>query len=315
MKDRSFINSLGSSLHQAALFVLAFAMGCAPMPKEDLIQKVEEPAEEIEGESPTEIAPDQEEPTPSAKHTFTDTIQEGKDFRHPALHFEMLWVPPGNFLIGSKQKDAPENEKSGALVRITRGFWLASKETTQELYEAVMQENPSDFKDAHKPVEGVAYYEALDFCNKLTRFEQAHGRLEPTLRYHLPTEAQWEFAAKGGAHAQKLDFPAVDQGTWHKGNSPGGPNRPAMKAPHPLGFYDIFGNVAEFCYGRAAPLPTTSETDWIGPQDGNFCVARGGSWYSPPGECSATNRLEVLPTFSMSMIGFRLALSTALAGK
>lgn len=298
---------------------LAFFYGCAPIAKEDLSQVDEKEEhrtaptkEDSQPEAPT--APE-DPPKKASTRSYSTEILKGQDFRHPTLHFEMVWMPPGNFLIGSNDKNAPANEKSGSLVSITKGFWLARKETSQELYEAVMQENPSDFKGAQRPVENLAYFEASDFCEKLTRFEQSQGRLPSTFRYHLPTEAQWEFAAKGGAEAQKLEFPTIDKTAWHKGNSTAGPAQPGKKTPHPLGFYDIFGNVAELCFGRAAPLPSTSQKDWIGPQDGDFCVARGGSWFSPPVECNATKRMEVLPTSRMSTVGFRLALGSALAGR
>ncbi len=242
----------------------------------------------------------------------SDELEEGKDFKHPTMHFEMVWVEPGNFFLGAKKNAPGQKGKTGILVTLTKGFWLAKYETTQEIYEAVMHDNPSDFPSPRHPVENLAYFEAEDFCNRLTAWEKENGRLPGSLRYHLPTEAQWEFAAKGGNNAHILTFPSLDESAWHKENSTGGPSNIGLKAAHPLGFHDLIGNVSELCYGRAAPYPVTAQKDWIGPQDGNFCIARGGGWYSTPAECAETTRMEVLPSFKMSMVGFRFAVSSTM---
>lgn len=235
----------------------------------------------------------------------------GDSFTHPTLPLEMIWVKPGHYFMGSNQDNAPLSEKPNALVSISTGFWLAKYETTQELYQAVTNENPSEFNFARQPVENVAYYEAERFCERLTAHEQKEGRLPENYQYHLPTESQWEFVAKGGSNASKEEFPPFEYYAWHNENCKS-PNIIGMKEPHPLGFHDMLGNVSELCYGRLATLPALPKKDWIGPQDGSFCVARGGNWFVAPSECTPTVRLETLPAFQMAHIGFRVALSNIL---
>ena len=250
-------------------------------------------------------------PPPSAKLEDSQKPQFGKSFTHPSLSLEMIWVDPGHYWMGSKAENAPKNEKPNALVSISKGFWLAKFETTQELYKSVTNENPSDFQEPKQPVENVAYYEAEGFCERLTAYEQKLGRLPDNFEYHLPTESQWEFVAKGGANGTKLEFPPFEYYVAHKENSRG-PSIVGLKEPHPLGFYDMQGNISELCYGRAATLPAIPKKDWIGPQDGDFCIARGGSWFVPPAECTKTARMETLPAFKMANVGFRIALSDIL---
>jgi formylglycine-generating enzyme required for sulfatase activity len=271
--------------------------------------------EEFSYEDPEQNQPDTDpqpnrNPVPD-KLVGAEKPQYGKSFSHPTLPLEMIWVDPGHYWMGSKRDDAPESEKPNALVSISKGFWLAKYETTQELYQAITQENPSEFKFARQPVEYVAYYEAEDFCEKLTAVEKQSGRLPDNYSYHLPTESQWEFVAKGGSQASKVEFPPFEYYAWHKDNCKS-PNIVGMKEPHPLGFYDILGNVSELCYGRYATLPSLPKKDWIGPQDGQFCVARGGNWFVEPSLCTTTARLDTLPTFQMAHIGFRIALSDIL---
>ena len=271
--------------------------------------------EQVPDEVPVTDQP-KEDPQPMRnpvpeKLVESEKPQTGKSFSHPTLPLEMIWVDPGHYWMGSRADNAPDNEKPNALVSISTGFWLATYETTQELYQAVTNENPSEFKFPRQPVEYVAYYEAEIFCEKLTAFEKQQGRLPDNYSYHLPTESQWEFVAKGGSEASKEEFPPFEYYVWHKGNCKS-PNIVGLKEPHPLGFYDILGNVSELCYGRYATLPSLPKKDWIGPQDGRFCVARGGNWFVDPSQCTPTVRLDTLPTFQMAHIGFRVALSDIL---
>ena len=303
----SHFNDFLRSIYSTSLILVVFAFsGCGNDPSQ-----YSSPPYEEEENSPGSLKAS----TSTQNHETieaTTTLTAGQNFRHPELPLEMIWVKPGSFRMGSKSEKAPKNEKPNAIVSVTQGYWLARNETTQRLYEAVMQENPSEFLNPEQPVENLAYYEAQGFCEKLTEHEQSNNRLPPGYRYHLPTETQWEFAAKGGAEAHLQKFPPTNEYVWHKGNSPGGPNVIGKKSAHPLGFFDILGNISEFCYGRSAPLPSLPQKDWIGSQEGQFCVARGGNWFVEPTECTNTIRFETLPSFKISSVGFRLALSNIL---
>ena len=303
----SHFNVFLKSLFSTSLVLAGFSFsGCGDDP-----HQYTTPPPDYEENSPGSLQASTPKPTQKAKDA-TSTLTAGKNFHHPELPLEMIWVKPGSFRMGSKSANAPKNEKPNAIITVTQGYWLAKHETTQRLFEAVMSENPSDFHNAEQPVESLAYYEALDFCEKLTAQERSNNRLQPGFQYHLPTETQWEFAAKGGAEAHLQNFPQIEESVWHKGNSPVGPNIVGRKTAHPLGFLDLLGNISELCYGRAAPLPSLPQKDWIGSQEGRLCVARGGNWFEEPTKCTTTARLTVLPSTRNSAIGFRLALSNIL---
>ena len=233
---------------------------------------------------------------------------EGKDFRISALGLNMIWVNKGSFFMGTKNLKAPKNERPQTLVTLTRGYWIASMETQQVLYAQLMKENPSENNASNLPVENVTFYDARIFCRKLTELERQRQCLPDGYSYGLPTEAQWEFAAQGGAGKKNLNQPPLNESDWHRDNSDMIPHPTGKKTPRLPGLHDMLGNVHELCEGRSGRYPGTQVNDWEGPLEGTFRIARGGSWFSSPNDCRTTFRLEVPSDFRMGNIGFRGAL-------
>lgn len=228
------------------------------------------------------------------------------------LKLDLLWVEPGSFTMGSPPEEPERNKAEGpqTLVTFSAGFWLGKTEVTQAQYEAVMGKNPSSFKKAGPtaPVENVSWLDAVAFCRKLNAREAAAGRLPKGYAYALPTEAQWEFAYRAGTTAAYPDDVAAM--SWHAGNSNGTTHPAAEKKPNAWGFYDMAGNVLEWCQDWYGNYPGGTAIDPVGPRRGYYRMARGGSWRTDLqlARCAArAGGSEGRLDYTM---GFRLALST-----
>ena len=220
------------------------------------------------------------------------------------------WIPPGSFVMGSPEDEADRQpDEVQRVVVLSRGFWLSHHEVTQAQYESVMGVNPARFKgDAQRPVETVSWHEAVEYCRALTERERAAGTLPEGMAYRLPTEAEWEYAARAGTTGPRHgDLDAI---AWHGGNS-GGQTRPVMqKAPNAWGLHDMIGNVWEWCADWQADYPDGMATDPKGPASGSSRVFRGGGWGSSTGYCrSADRNWGLVPGSWYSFLGFRPALS------
>ncbi|MBC8348566.1 MAG: SUMF1/EgtB/PvdO family nonheme iron enzyme, partial [Verrucomicrobia bacterium] len=212
------------------------------------------------------------------------------------LSMDMLWVKPGTFEMGSplSEKDRLDAETPHT-VTLTEGYWLGKHEVTQSQWEKVMGSNPSSYKGGDRPVETVSWTEVTSFCAKLTASERAAGRLPAGMTYQLPTEAQWEYACRAGTktafsfgeaagelhrHANYADVntdfdwsdKAHDDG--YENTSPVG----SYKA-NGWGFFDMHGNVFEWCADWYGDYPSGAVADPVGPAVGSYRVLRGGSWF------------------------------------
>lgn len=200
-------------------------------------------------------------------------------------------------------------------VTLSRDFWLGKYEVTQAEYAALMGKNPSYFTNyPNAPVEKVTYFEAVAYCAALTQREQQMGRLPPGYEYHLPSEAQWEYACRAGttnyySFGDKKED--ADQYAWTWENSQGTTHPVGQKSPNSWGLYDIHGNVWEWCLDWYGEYPATDTTDPSGPdQDqGKGKVFRGGGWNNEAPFARSANRFAMRPDRSIHFVGFRLALS------
>ncbi|MCR4572252.1 MAG: SUMF1/EgtB/PvdO family nonheme iron enzyme, partial [Lentisphaeria bacterium] len=250
----------------------------------------------------------------------TDNGIEYKTIQLPnGVELKMVKVAAGSFMMGSNDGDS--DEKPVHKVTLTKDFWLGETEVTQSQYEAVMGRNPSYFKKGgNYPVERVSWNDAMAFCRKLTELERKAGRISDKEEYTLPTEAQWEYAARGGGKSKGYKYSGgdnPDEVGWHYGNSRRWWGDPHSKLTHPvkrkkpneLGLYDMSGNVWEWCLDLYDRYPNGAVTDPKGPSEGSNRVLRGGSWYSNAGSCRSANRGNDDPSDSYIMVGFRLALA------
>ena len=200
-----------------------------------------------------------------------------------------------------------------------KDFYIDECEVTQALYKAVMGRNPSEFAGSANPVEMVSWYDAVKFCNKLSEmsgFEKCYSGSGSNIKcdfsrngYRLPTEAEWEYAAKGGDKSEGFKYSGsddIDEVAWHYDNLGNETHPVKSKKPNELGLYDMSGNVWEWCWDWC-------DSDGIKPPygsaSGSYRVDRGGSWYNNADNCSVSSRDCGDPSRTSSDLGFRLARS------
>ncbi|MDG1483347.1 MAG: SUMF1/EgtB/PvdO family nonheme iron enzyme [Myxococcota bacterium] len=262
-------------------------------------------------------------------HRFQGPREPGRIRRIEVPGFgglELVVVPPGTFSMGASDADreAFDDERPAHTVRLTREIMVGQTPVTQGLYRAIMALEPSSnpASDQH-PVENVSWFDAIQFCNALSRrcgLESVYsidGARAVACRFgahgfRLPTEAEWEYAAKVGPSHSHSSASALDMVAWHAGNS-GGRTRPVgQRRPSARGFYDLSGNVYEWVWdwhgawtgGRIS----NGEADPSGPQSGTMRVLRGGAFGSDAGTLRVTFRLMRDPKSRFDSSGLRVVL-------
>lgn len=235
---------------------------------------------------------------------FKVEVNSGK-FTVNGVSFEMVHVEGGTFSMGATSEQGNEaysNEMPVHSVTLN-SYYIGKTEVTQALWQAVMGSNPSNFKGADLPVECVSRNDCQEFIQKLNRLT---GR-----NFRLPTEAEWEFACRGGNNSRGYKYSGsndIDNVAWYWDNSGGKTHPVGTKAPNELGIYDMSGNVWEWCSDRYADYTSYSQTDPTGPQSGSYRVGRGGSWSSFAWYCRSSNRSDDYPSLRSCDLGLRLAL-------
>ncbi|MGN1064047.1 MAG: formylglycine-generating enzyme family protein [Thermoguttaceae bacterium] len=191
------------------------------------------------------------------------------------------WCPPGSFTRHWNkstedywaEKTTWDDDKKDFEITLTKGFWLAETETTQELWQAVMGENPSEGqRTSKKPVNNVSWDDTQEFISQLNSAGCAPSGYE----FRLPTEAQWEYACMAGTTGER--YGELDAIAWYFGNSYNHAHEVGQKKANAWGLYDMLGNVWEWCSDWYGGYPMKNLTDYTGPENGLLCVARGGSW-------------------------------------
>ena len=211
---------------------------------------------------------------------------------------EFVVIPAGRFRMGSANVD--EDERPFHLVTLSRGFELGKYEVTQGQWETVMGSNPSYFKKCGKdcPVEQVSWHDAQKFLEKLNNRRDGY-------RYRLPTEAEWEYAARAGTTGDYAGN--LDEMAWYGGNSGGVTHQAGQKRSNAWGLYDMHGNVWEWCQDWFGQYPSGSVVDPTGPATGEDRVYRGGSWISRARFCRSAIRYGGGPGRRDYDMGCRLA--------
>gem|GEM_PF-1512599 len=236
---------------------------------------------------------------------------------------DLVWIPPGEFTMGSPPEEKDRDLDEGPLTRVVfpAGFWIGRHEVTQAAYEAVMGANPSRYAgDGQLPAERVTWFEAVEYCRRLTERERAAGRLPETHAYRLPTEAEWEYACRAGTHSRFShgEDPAATallQYAWFGDNSDSTPQRVGTRKPNPWGLHDMHGNVLEWCLDTwRGSLPGGTVTNRVMLPEGTLRVARGGSWLYPARTCRSANRDSYGVLNRCSDLGFRIVLARVTDG-
>lgn len=217
----------------------------------------------------------------------------------------LVWIAPATFEMGSPLIELDRGlDEIRHSVTLTQGFWISDHEVTQAEYEAVMGSNPSGFQGADRPVEQVSWHDAVEYCRRLTERERSAGRITAGQEYRLPTEAEWEFAARAGTTGERHG--ELDAIGWHGLNSGLETHPVKSKQPNAWGLHDMIGNVWEWCSDWYGEFSMAAVVDPVGPENGTRRVSRGGGWSSVSVFSRSARRLRDVPVFQSNILGFRI---------
>jgi len=234
----------------------------------------------------------------------------------------MVFIPPNTFTMGSptNEQDRSTLEGPQTTVTLSRGFWIGKYEVTQGDYLSVMNTNPSVSPgDLSRPVSRVSWPDATNYCAKLTQRELAAGRIPAGSHYRLPTEAEWECAARAGtstrfSYGDDPGYASLASHAWYASNSGFMPHPVGQKLPNPWGLYDLEGNVVEWCQDWFGLLPGGVQTDPTGPASSSSGrkVTRGGAFDNTQqsSRSAARSLFNAGPFDTDTDLGFRVALVT-----
>ena len=213
-----------------------------------------------------------------------------------SIGIKFIYVPEGSYHMGMAN-DLDNNRRHK--VQISKGFWLSETEVRQRDWQKVMHYNPAFQKGLDLPVENVSWHDVQKFIKKL-------NVIEGVFKYRLPSEAEWEYACKAGIQTDR--YGPLHDIAWFIENSDDATNNVALKKPNRWGFFDMLGNVWEWCddwhdkdYYLDSPI-----RDPVGPIDGKTKIFRGGSCTFPKKGCRASFRYWCAPTYISGDLGFRL---------
>ncbi len=236
------------------------------------------------------------------KANYTPNV---KTFYANGVSFDMVEVRGGTFRMGATSEqgsDAYSDEKPVHSVTLN-SYYIGKTEVTQVLWKAVMGSNPSYFKGDNLPVEKVSWNDCQEFIRKLNALIGQNFR--------LPTEAEWEFACRGGNNSRGYKYSGsnyIDNVAWYDGNSGKKTHPVATKSANELGIYDMSGNVWEWCADWYGDYSSGAPTNPNGPYDGSSRVIRGGCWNYNAGSCHSSYRDHLSPDYRYSILGLRLSL-------
>ena len=235
----------------------------------------------------------------SGSNTISIPVKNG-------ISIEMVKVEAGTFMMGatSEMKAPYDNEKPLHQVTLTNDYYMGMYEVPQTLWEAVMGSNPSAYKGDNLPVEMVSWNDCQEFISKLNSLT---GR-----KFRLPTEAEWEYAARGGKKSRGYQYSGnsnISDVAWYDGNSGSKPHPVGMKQANELGIYDMSGNVCEWCSDWYGSYSSSSQTNPTGAVSGWGRVYHGGSWCNDARFCRLSYRSCITPGYRFNFLGLRLALS------
>lgn len=263
---------------------------------------------------------------PATNYLFVDTSRPAQGNRfYRALPqsppTNMVFIAPDTFIMGSPTNEVDRNVNEGPQTKVilSRGYWIGKYEVTQGDYLEVTGTNPSVFPgDLNRPVSSVSWPDATNYCWLLTQRELTANRIPAGSQYRLPTEAEWEYAARAGTstrfgYGDDPDYASLSNYAWHFMNGGLTVHTVGRKLPNPWGLYDMTGNVWEWCQDWLGPLPGVTVIDPTGPPSNSigWKVIRGGGYDFGPGDCRSARRYFYgsHPALNDSNLGFRVVMA------
>ena len=228
------------------------------------------------------------------------------EFEVGSCRFKMIRIEHGTFMMGATKEMGIHfnDERPVHEVTLTNDYYIGETQVTQALWTAVKGINPSNFEGDDLPVEDVSWYDCQEFIEQLNK--------KTGKRFRLPTEAEWEFAARGGnksKHTQYSGSNNIKEVAWYDGNSDDEPHLVKTKKANELGIYDMSGNVLEWCQDWYGNYSSDSQTNPTGSKSGTYRVCRGGSWFDIASSCRLSGRDCTSPDICDGNLGLRLVLS------
>ena len=232
----------------------------------------------------------------------------------------MAHINGGRFTMGSPDNEFGFSNREGPQHQVTvSSFYIGIYPVTQAEYQEIMGVNPSEFRGSSLPVEQVNWFDAIEYCNRLSIKEgltPAYTVTGTNVRwnreangYRLPTEAEWEYACRAGTQTPFYSGTSVNDAGWYAANS-GGRTRPVgEKQPNSWGLYDMHGNVLEWCWDWLGNYTSEGQTNPQGAATGTTRVYRGGSWRFEAYQTRSAYRFGNNPNLRSFLVGFRLARS------
>ena len=212
---------------------------------------------------------------------------------------KMVFVKGGMFAMGDIWGDGESDEEPVHYVTVS-DFYIGKYEVTQAQWKSIMGSNPSNWKGDNLPVESVSWNDIQEFIKKLNA--------KTGKKYRLPTEAEWEYAARGGYNYKYSGSDTLTDVAWYYDNSGQKTHPVGQKRPNKLGVYDMSGNVWEWCQDWYGDYSSASQTSPTGPSSGSYRVLRGGSWLNDARSCCVSHRGCFTPSSRYIDLGFRLVL-------
>lgn len=231
---------------------------------------------------------------------------KNKDFTIPSLNMDLIYIKNGSFKMGSPNA-GPMHK-----VTISKPYWIGKYEVTQAEYKTLTKKHLDNKKNATKPVENINWSVAMSFCKKITELEAKAGRLPKGYEYRLPTEAEWEFAARGGNNSKGYKYSGnhrLRSVAWYDDNSDFKTHPVGKKEPNELGLYDMSGNVSEWCYDWHSDYNKNAKSNPHGPKSGSARIHRGGSYDFIETKCETAHRAYSSEHKTHSTLGFRVCLA------
>mgnify|MGYP002672787274 CR=1 FL=1 len=221
------------------------------------------------------------------------------------ISIDMVRVEAGTFIMGAtpEMENPNSDEKPTHQVTLTNDYYIGKYEVTQALWQAVMGNNPSYFKGDNLPVGNVSWNDCQDFLIKINSIT---GK-----KFRLPTEAEWEYAARGGKKSRGYQYSGsnnLSDVAWYIDNKGSGPHAVGSKQANELGIYDMSGNVLEWCQDWFGDYNSSSRVNPTGVNSGSSCVLRGGAWLINAMYCRSSFRCHYTPNHRDHFLGLRVVL-------